>query len=241
MADFKIEYSDVKLVANGHVLEVYRYEKPVCSNFEGQGGRRRKDAEESKRAREIRRTSCNKARNEVRRKVLANFNEHSKFVTLTFREDIRDVQTANKYFKKFMQRLRYRYKGFKYLAVIEFTKEGRVHYHMISDLPYIPNKDLAEIWSNGFVKINDIRGVDNVGAYMIKYMLKDLDDERLKGNKAYLCSKGLKTSSVVRGNIVERVLKSYGITEESKKVFESSYTSEHHGNVSYTEYNLKRL
>lgn len=245
----KVRFDDVKLVANGHILEVYRYEKAVMSNFEGRGGRRKKSDKESEKSDEHRQHSSRKARNEVRRQVLANFNEHSKFITLTFRDgavkDVTDVQECNKEFKKFIQRLRYKYKDFKYLAVIEFQdKNGRgaVHYHMISDLPYIENKVLADIWKNGFVRINDISHVDNVGAYMVKYMLKDMNDERLKGNKAYLSSKGLAKSSVIRGNIVDKlVLEQYGITEDTKKAFESSYTSEHHGEVQYVEYNLKRL
>lgn len=246
----KPRYEDIKLVANGHVLEVYRYQKGVCVGHDGNGGgRRSKDEEKSEREEEIRKTSSRKARNEVRRQVLANFTERSKFITLTFRDgavkDITDVQECNKAFKKFIQRLRYKYKGFKYLAVIEFQDKndrGAVHYHMISDLPYIPNKDLTDIWRNGHVRINDIRHVDNVGAYMVKYMLKDVNDERLKGNKAYLSSRGLAKSSVIRGDIVDKlILEQYGITEDTKKAFESSYTSEHHGEVQYTEYNLKRL
>lgn len=245
----KMHYEDYKLIANGHVLEVYRYEKGVCVGHNGNGGgRRAKDEEKSDREEEIRKTSSRKARNEVRRQALANFSEGSKFITLTFRDgsvkDVTDVQECNKAFKKFIQRLRYRYKGFKYLAVIEFQDKndrGAVHYHMISDLPYIPHKDLTDIWRNGWVGINDIKHVDNIGAYLVKYMLKDVNDKRLKGNKAYLSSKGLDKSSVIRGNIIERILESYGIDEETKKEFANSYISEHHGQVSYSEYNLKRL
>lgn len=251
-----MKFDDVKLIANGHILEVYRYEKAVLSGFEGRGGRRKKEEEESEKAEEHRRQSSRKARNEVRRQTLANFNEHSKFLTLTFADgsvqDVTDVKECNYAFKKFIGRLRYWLKKnkpewpkLKYLAVIEFQdKNGRgaVHYHMISNLPYIPNKELADLWKNGFVRINDIKHVDNVGAYMVKYMLKDMGDERLKGEKAYLSTKGLNKSSVIRGNIVDRlVLEQYGINEDTKKAFTNSYISEHHGQVVYTEYNLKRL
>lgn len=60
---------------------------------------------------------------------------------------------------------------------------------MISNLPYIAAKELENIWSNGFIKINAIDKVDNLGAYVIKYMTKDHADERLQGLKAYNCSK----------------------------------------------------
>ncbi|MGM9458151.1 rolling circle replication-associated protein, partial [Lacticaseibacillus rhamnosus] len=76
----------------------------------------------------------------VRRLVLANFDAGSKFVTFTFAENVKDIDQANREWKKFVQRLRRRYGDFKYLSVIEFQKRGAVHYHMISDLPYVKKK-----------------------------------------------------------------------------------------------------
>ncbi|WP_425589853.1 rolling circle replication-associated protein, partial [Pseudalkalibacillus sp. JSM 102089] len=151
-----MRFTDLKLVANGHVLEVYEYEKEVCSGFEGQGGRRKNDEEKSERSEEIRKTSSAKARNEVRRQVLANFSERSKFVTLTFKENITDIQRANTYFKNFIKRLKYYLKAkrkwqadFKYLAVLEFQDRGAVHYHMMCNSPYVPQRDLLQLWRKG--------------------------------------------------------------------------------------------
>lgn len=234
-----IKKSDLKVVANGHILEVYNFENGCYSGFESQGGRRGKGDDKSERENENRTKSSRSARNRVRRQVLANFNEHSKFITLTFKDNVTDVQIANKEFKKFIQRMRRRYSSFKYLAVIEFQERGAVHYHMMSDLPYIPNKQLNEIWRNGFVRINDIKHVDNVGAYMVKYMLKDVNDDRLKGNKAYLSSRGLDKEKVFRGEEAKRIIELYGL-EGKEKVFTNSYESEHHGQINYSEYNLKR-
>jgi len=189
-----------------------------------------------------RRHSANisRTRNMVRRLALANFDSDSKFVTFTFAENIQSIPEANQLWKKFILRLRYKYGGFKYLAVLEFQKRGAVHYHMISDLPYIPKKQLAEIWGQGFIKINRITHVDNVGAYIVKYMTKDLMDERFVSQKAYQCSKGLERPLVLRGEELERIWSFYGL-EDKKTVFESSYTSEHHGTIRYREYNLKRI
>lgn len=228
--------SDIKIIANGHVIEVYRYEKPTISGYRGNGGRTK---EASQRAEEHRKNSSKATRNRVRRQVLANFDERSKFITLTYRDNVTDLEVTNRDFKRFIQKLRYKYKQFKYLAVIEFQERGAVHYHMISDLPYIENSKLAEIWGHGFVKINDIRHVDNVGAYMCKYMLKNVQDERLKGNKAYLSSRGLDKEIVYRGDDAQRVLKALEI-DKKKKVFANSYESEHNGLIEYEEYNMKR-
>ncbi|GAI10009.1 unnamed protein product, partial [marine sediment metagenome] len=43
------------------------------------------------------------------------------------------MDITNREFKKFIQRLRYQYGDFKYMAVIEFQDRGAIHYHMISD------------------------------------------------------------------------------------------------------------
>ena len=81
----------------------------------------------------INRVKCsNRAKRMVRRLVNANIESFSKFVTLTFAEDITELKKANYIFKKFKQRLEYQLQiDLKYLCVPEFTKKGRVHYHII--------------------------------------------------------------------------------------------------------------
>lgn len=185
-------------------------------------------------------SSITRTRNMVRRLILANFDNDSKFVTLTFAENVGDVKEANKYFHKFIKRLKRKYDNFKYLAVIEFQKRGAVHYHMLSNLPYIKSSELSEIWREGFVKINRITHVDNVGAYVIKYMTKDVTDERLFNNKSYNCSQGLEKPLTLRGELAEEIIKMY-LSENDKEVFANHYESEHIGKISYKEYNLKRI
>lgn len=216
------------------------------SGGKSSGGRLSGDEEPSARADENRRLTCLRAREAVRRLVSSNFTEHSKFITLTFRngaiDDVRNVQQANVEFEKFIKRLRRRYEGFKYVAVIEFQDEngrGAVHYHMISDLPFIANEELAEIWGQGFVRINDIRHVDNVGAYMVAYMLKDVMDGRLRGNKAYLVSRNVVKPVVMTGRAAEMALVELGIGQK-KEVFAREFETEHLGKVAYKEYNPKR-
>lgn len=237
---WRMRTTKIKLVLSSHVMEVYEYEEPIQYEFKSKGGRRKAGEPESERAENNRKTACYRAREMVRRLVLCNFGNHSKFMTMTYAENQTDIVQANKDFKKFIKRLRYKYGDFKYIAVPEFQKRGAVHYHVMSDLSYVPNKELAKIWGHGFVKINDIRHVDNVGAYMVKYMLKDTDDPRLRGQKAYLCSKGLDRPVVIRGALAERVIAENKL-EGKKEAFASSYTSKRNGEVSYKEYNLKRV
>ena len=88
-----------------------------------------------------------KRRNNVRRLLCCNFSDKDKFFTLTFENNETDIQKCDKEFKKFIQRLKYTYKlkDFKYLAVIEFQERGAVHYHIICNLPYVPQKELQEL------------------------------------------------------------------------------------------------
>lgn len=104
------------------------------------------------------------------------------FVTFTFAKDSFDNKQLYKDFDKFLKRLRYRYKDsttIDYLNVVEPHASGQWHSHMLirfNDLRsvYIPNKELEEMWGQGFVKIKSLKDVDNIGAYVSAY-LADLD------------------------------------------------------------------
>lgn len=233
----------LKVIATGSVFEIYEYEKmPVLPS---QKKKKKKELDDEYCDIEFdntltdRKNNMHKSRNNFRRLVTANFDDGSKFITLTFEDNITDVKRANKEFKKYIQRMRYRYGNFKYANVIQFQKRGAVHYHMMSDLPYIPHEELEKIWGHGFVGINQIDHVDNVGAYMIRYMVEDMTDTRLMGEKSYSTSKNLDRPIEFVGDKAEEIIKMYDL-ENKKTVYNSSYTTEHLGNASYKQYNLKR-
>jgi len=160
-------------------------------------------------------------RDKIRRLACCNFNvKYAKFLTLTFAENMTDIKECNVLFKNFIKRLKYNYslKSIKYLAVIEFQKRGAVHYHVLLDIPYIPQEELQEVWGNGFVYINAITHVDNIGAYVLKYITKDNNDSRLMGQKAYLTSRNLiKPSEIVNHdlkdfeNIENKIISKYNL------------------------------
>ena len=185
-------------------------------------------------------------RDQVRRLVTNNFTLHDKFVTLTFKDCITDIKLANAEFKKFVLRMRRRYPEFQYVAVIEFMKnDGRIHYHMVCNLPYIPNPELRELWANGFVTINDIytKQCDNIGAYVTKYMHKDLDDPRLKGLQAYNRSRGLVEPSVYRSwepCDIENIWDIDEVIEKRKPSYEGEFHTEQNGTIRVRQYNMKR-
>lgn len=135
---------------------------------------------------------------EIARIIDCNFDDKTKFVTLTFKENVKDVLYTNYEFSKFIKRLNFNlYKvkkqKLKYLAVWEKQKRGAIHYHVIFfDLPYIKNKDLQEIWGHGYIKINkiDVDSIDNRGRYISKYFSKDLDYKDYK-QKSFFKSQNL--------------------------------------------------
>lgn len=231
----------LKVVSTGHVLEVYEFEKlPRLPGKKRELRYKKYDDDFNADPKITRKQNMQKSRNNLRRLISANFDESSKFITLTFKDNLKCVKTANRHFKRFIQRLRRRYDNFGYATVIEFQLRGAVHYHMIANLPYISNSELSNVWGHGFVKINDISHVDNVGAYMIKYMGKDLNDTRLQGLKSYQTSRGLVKPVVLTGDAALSVITQYGLTS-SNLTFHNSYNGEHLGYSTYKEYNLKRL
>ncbi|QOT01476.1 protein Rep (plasmid) [Brevibacterium sp. JNUCC-42] len=259
----KHKCSNMRLVIAGDIIRLRKYENPVYNGFT----RHRQvlaDEEETfpsdlvadldkaidnerdkmDKSLDSRARSNKRARREVINLVNANFNRHSKFVTLTYAENMKDVEEARKHFDVFIKRMRRKYGGFKYIVVMEFQERGAVHYHMMSDLPYVPKKTLGEIWGRGYVKINAIDHVDNVGAYLSKYMTKAEADIRMIQKKCYTTSRNMIKPTVLTNPweiakfIRENSLNIDTSVKDKKRVFTSSYTSEHYGNIIDIEFNL---
>lgn len=159
------------------------------------------------------------------------------FLTLTFAENITNVTKANKEFTKFIKRLNYEVTGkkesfLKYITVVEFQKRGAVHYHLIFfNLPYIPKKKLWKIWRKGFIKIERAKDIKKELSYLSKYMGKNLDEDRLRGEKSYFCSRNLKQPVVVRDqeriDFITAIYKEeFGNTEEFSKTYQSEFCGE---------------
>jgi hypothetical protein len=248
-----IESVRSRVIVSGGVVEVYEYERPVYKGFKSKGGRKHEADEEGKEKKEgkekNRKDALRRARQKVRRIVNANvgaYGEHftAKFLTLTFGDNVTDLDQAHYEFKKFIQRMNYLVFGTKsgnlrYTAVPEFQKRGAVHYHVIFyNLPYTKADVIEKVWGNGFIKINKIDDVDNVGAYICKYMVKDLDDERLRGRKCYFNSRGLFKPVVIEDEKKVENIKS-SLPREKRTVI-AAYENDYTGLTIYKQYNLNR-
>ena len=231
-----------KFIVSGDILELYEYENDIytdydLSKFRDHPGRCNSSITDEDTKKMNRAKTSNRSARNVRRLVNSNIEEYSKFVTLTLEEDIRELKDANYIFKKFKQRLEYQLKiNLKYLCVPEFTKKGRVHFHVIFfNLPFIKNTTLGMIWGHGFIKINKIDNCDNVGSYVAKYMTKE--NEKLIEQKSYFTSRNLeKPIEIINEKEIEILADSLSPTDV---VYLNSFVNDYLGLVNYTQYNIK--
>ena len=86
-----------------------------------------------------------------------------------------DIQRA---FRSFIQRLRRRSWCSGYVKVVEYTKRGYPHIHLVLRGPYIPHWWLSQTWSQLHLSpVVDVRTVQDhrgMGSYLGKYLGKDL-------------------------------------------------------------------
>ena len=229
-----------KIVVAGNVVEVYEYQTPVIYGYSdnrktSKGRQVSADLKDKEKNRE---QVLSRARRDLRRIINSNIKKYSKFLTLTFKENVQDLDYANNEFKKFIKRLNYHYKiKLKYSTVIEFQKRGSIHYHCIlyNLISKIDINQLEMIWNNGFIKINAIDSVDNVGAYVCKYMTKT-DDKRLLGRKMYFNSRGLnKPIEIKESQTVGALVSSLqNNSPKYEKTFSNDYNT-----INYKQYILK--
>lgn len=227
----------LKVVQSGHVVEVWEYERMSLPS-KSRAKRIKPTSEEQKKKNQ------RLAMFKFMRLVNQNFDSGSKFATFTFRdgvlEDVSDVLEANRYWDRFIKRLRRKYGDFRWVVTVQFQdKNGRgaVHYHMIADLPFISSGELESIWQYGFVKINRIEHVDNVGAYVSRYMIRDACDERLRGLKSWRGSQNMQKPLELRGDEARDLFTGVWHTDA---VYQSEYESDYNGKIVYRQYNLER-
>lgn len=168
-------------------------------------------------------TSCNKndknidkdieAKNILRSKLecqrlaKANMNDWETFITLTFEENITDLEYANKRFKYFIDKVRRVKKDFKFLCITEFQKRGATHYHLLTNINIDDNTLLYDqednkkfkhikYWLDGFTSVEVLKNdPKKVIGYIAKYMTKDIDN-RLFNRHRYFYSRNLNKPKV---------------------------------------------
>lgn len=189
-------------------------------------------------------------------------------VILTYREQITNPQPLYTDFKKFWQKLSYRYPHCEYIAVTEPQHRGSWHFHvLIKDMQarrlFIPHEELTRLWGHGFTWISSLAGNDNIGLYFM-VRLKDVDLHEdlqngrqskriLKGArlqfypphmKLYRCSSGIvrPTTVTMPYREVQRLVKSQPpCFSRTIRIIQNDDGGETELNaITYEHYNLKR-
>lgn len=200
------------------------------------------------------RYSVSKLRKIINNNFVGGSNEL--WITLTFgKNKIYNPIELCPIFEKFIKRLRYFLKDLilDYIYVPEPHEKGDWHIHLLlkanKDL-YISNAKLNEIWSHGFVKVNRLKDIDNIGAYVSAYLIDIKDGEITKKgarlslyppqHKLYRFSKGINVpvSEYISYTDAKKKISSDKLTFENTIFIE---TSEGFKNtIHYEYYNSKR-
>lgn len=256
-----------KLIISGSHIESYEYEKPYWVGYP----RLRSSFSQFKRPvapqESLRDDNVRRTRIKIRRLVNSN-NDLEKFALLTFDEkrfsspsDIVNLEQTNILFNQFIKRLtRYTRSvygiSFKYLAVPEFQGDyyfrtgikkefgGAVHYHFLCNLPYISQSSLEKIWTHGIAKIRKIDNIDNVGAYICKYLGKQNFDTRYFRKRKFFYSFNLLKPLVVDKlcDVIE-ILENLPLKTPIfvKQVFSFSFFTKYLGVIKYNQYKLSEF
>lgn len=229
-----------KAIISGNIVEIIYYQIPVFEGYENKSTGKKKTKSDTKK----RTNNINQSKMKLRRLINSNITGKDLFITLTYADNMCDIDAGKDDFKKFIKRWNYQRKkksldALQYVYVVEFQKRGAVHFHCIFfNVGFILNSELNSLWGNGFVKVNKIDKVDNVGAYVVKYMQKDLIDSRLNGKDLYGRSKGNLSEPLEVKNPQE-----VAVLEDSllnNCVYQNSYFTDYYGEMTYKQYNLKR-
>lgn len=130
-----------------------------------------------------------------------------KWLTLTYKENMKDTSRLYKDFKNFIKRFRTYFKNYniEYIVAMEPQGRGAWHCHCIfifdKTPPFINNNEVLEkLWPYGFTKITNLKSIDNVGAYLTAYLG---DMEFNQENVLLLKENGLDLNNMVLKDVNE--------------------------------------
>ena len=187
---------------------------------------------------------------ECQRLAKGNIEEWETFITLTFSDNIIDMNYANKKFRYFIDKIKRVYKDFKYLCVPEFQKRGAVHYHLLTNIKINDKKLMykqennsryshVKYWNEGFTSVEEIKGdIKKIVGYIAKYMTKDIDN-RLFNRHRYFYSRNLNIPIVDYINInIQEDIEYYAKKIQDKElIYQNEYLNPlDNSQVTFLEY-----
>lgn len=202
--------------------------------------------------------NINRSKFQLQRIVKANEDNFKTFITLTFADNVKSIDVANKKFDIWRTKIKSIYKDFQYVCVPEFQKRGAVHYHLLTNLEIekvyqysrrnkeleaqliLPQKDKksqydVKYWSYGYSSVFSMKDINVIG-YISKYMTKDIDN-RLYGRRRYLCSYNL---NMPKEFVFEKdspdLIHLLNIMNSSEITFKKEYLDIYENTINFIEY-----
>jgi len=242
-----------KIIISGSFIEEYIYQNEITLGRKAVRRKKRKNKPREEQT-EMRSGALRRTRMTIMRLVNSN-PDFITFLTLTFDEnkfenkkDITEFEKCNYLFMTFIQRLKYNFPGIKYLAVPEFQGDyyfrtnikkefgGAIHYHLLLN-QMVDTKKIEKVWRHGFVKINKIKSINNVGLYVSKYLSKESFNRKYFGKKKFFYSRNLNRPQEFKGQECEEMLMGYSPPPE--KVYEKEFSNKYRGEVMVNIYQIK--
>jgi len=190
------EYYKTKIIRTDNLMQFYVYPEPITKDYDIT----RKNYDKSEEGKK-QKSSINRARDNLILTIESNMTEYTKFLTLTFKENIHKRIEAFEKFKIFKKQFKKEF-GYlmPYVAITEPQlkrqkkydhKYPTIHFHIVVFLDkYLPFKDLKNIWGKyGSLLIKKVDDAKNTGIYFAKYLTKELLD---LNKKALTKSRNLK-------------------------------------------------
>ena len=115
------------------------------------------------------------------------------FVTLTFRENVQDYDTAVKAFKGFTKKLRRKLEDVSYIATLEIQQRGAYHFHLLLNAPDVQFAldNIEPLWQNGLVDIAPVDDIKKLSLYITKDLIHQNRSHPLFNRRCYFVSQGL--------------------------------------------------
>lgn len=180
--------------------------------------------------------SCERCSRRKAKKLAARIAkcDGTRLLTLTMRLspelDRRDrLDSLNCHFRNLMKRLRRHYPRarIRYVKVVEWTKNGQPHLHIVLDSPYIPQSYISYLWKDltgsPIVDIRRIRRKNGSGRYLAKYLTKS--EEHLANRRRWAASPGFLPQIEKEQSAFEKLIEKWAFTGADIETLEA-YLSE---------------
>lgn len=148
-------------------------------------------------ARACRRKKCQVCADTARKILVRRITDAApeRFITLSVRHEgdpQESLNTCTHQFRRLIQTLRRRHGPMEYVRIIEYCVDGYPHLHILQRGPYIPQRELSELWSHytGATVVDIRKAHGRSTRYVAKYISKATADQSQWNRQTVSASRG---------------------------------------------------